>query len=387
DVVGKLTVTDPDGDTSFTYSVDDERFEVDGTGQLKLKTGIALDYEMQSEVNVTVTATDSGGLSKSQVFSIEVRDVDPNENTAPTSIALSVNTVAENLIGQEIGTLTVTDPDGDTSFTYRVDDERFEVNDTTLKLKTGRALDYEAEPTVEVKVTAIDSGGASKSQLFTIEVQNVTPDLNTGAPTNISLGSQNVTENVQGDVVGTLTVTDPDGDTSFTYSVDDERFEIDGTGQLKLKAGNALDYEVEPTVDVTVTAIDSGGLSTSQLFTITVDNVDPDTNSTPTNISLNDQKQITEGLAGDVVGTLTVTDPDGDTSFTYRVDDERFEVNGTGQLKLKAGTALNYETDPTVDLVITATDSGGLSKSQHFTITVQDVPADTNNAPSDINLD
>ncbi|KOR27684.1 hypothetical protein TI03_06355, partial [Achromatium sp. WMS1] len=195
------------------------------------------------------------------------------------------------------------------------------------------ALDYETEPTVDLVVTAIDSGGLSKSQVFTVTVRDVALDDNS-APTEIEINDQNVTENVTGDVVGTLTVTDPDGDTNFIYSVDDERFEVDGTGQLKLKAGSALDYEEESTVDVTVTAINSGGLSTSQLFTITVDNVDPDTNSTPTSIILDDLK-VTENLAGDVVGKLTVTDPDGDTSFTYSVDDERFEVDGTGQLKLK----------------------------------------------------
>ena len=42
-----------------------------------------------------------------------------------------------------------------------------------------------------------------------------------------------------------------------------------------------------------------------------------------------------------------------------------------------AGVSLDYETEQNVALTITATDSGGLSKSQDFTINVIDVPAAT----------
>ncbi|KOR27904.1 hypothetical protein TI03_05910 [Achromatium sp. WMS1] len=313
-----------------------------------------------------ITATDSGGLSKSQHFTITVQDVPADTNNAPSDINLDNQKVTENVTGDIVGTLTVTDPDDDTTFTYRVNDERFEVDGAKLKLKADRALDYEVEPTVDVTVTATDSSGSYKSQLFTIEVRNVTSSENS-APTDIALDDLKVTENVTGDIVGTLTVTDPDGDTSFTYTVDDTRFEVDGA-KLKLKADRALDYEVEPTVNVTVTATDSSGASTSQLFIIEVQDLDF-ANVAPTAIELTDQ-QIIENVQGDVVGTLIVTDPNGDTSFIYSVDDERFEIDAAGQLKLKDNRALDYEAQSTVYVTVTAIDTGGLSWSHLLVIKI-----------------
>ncbi|MFZ4535301.1 beta strand repeat-containing protein [Propionivibrio sp.] len=73
-IIGNLTVTDPDAGNTHTFAVDDARFEV-VAGQLKLKAGNSLDHEAAVSVNVTVTATDGGGLSKAQVFAIAVTDV------------------------------------------------------------------------------------------------------------------------------------------------------------------------------------------------------------------------------------------------------------------------------------------------------------------------
>ncbi|MES0828567.1 hypothetical protein, partial [Ruegeria sp. SCP11] len=71
-------------------------------------------------------------------------------------------------------------------------------------------------------------------------------DLNE-APTDITLSNASVDENAAGAIIGDLTVTDPDDGDSHTFSVDDARFEV-VAGQLKLKAGEALDHETEDTV-------------------------------------------------------------------------------------------------------------------------------------------
>jgi Ca2+-binding RTX toxin-like protein len=58
--------------------VSDSRFQIVGTPgnyNLALKSGISLDYETEQSVTLTVTATDSGGLSKAQNFTIAVGDV------------------------------------------------------------------------------------------------------------------------------------------------------------------------------------------------------------------------------------------------------------------------------------------------------------------------
>ncbi|MCW2275178.1 hypothetical protein M2321_002763 [Rhodoblastus acidophilus] len=92
------------------------------------------------------------------------------------------------------------------------------------------------------------------------------------APTNIALSTtQPFKENVAGAAVGTLSTTDDPGDTQ-SYTVSDSRFEVVGN-TLKLKAGQRLDYERTPTVNLSVTSTDQGGLSVSKPFTIAVGDV------------------------------------------------------------------------------------------------------------------
>ncbi len=78
-VIGSVPVTDPDGGTTFTFAVSDPRFVVTGEPGaylLKLKAGISLDYEAQSVIHLTVTATDEGGLSVSKDFDVSVTDIE-----------------------------------------------------------------------------------------------------------------------------------------------------------------------------------------------------------------------------------------------------------------------------------------------------------------------
>ncbi len=103
------------------------------------------------------------------------------------------------------------------------------------------------------------------------------------APTDISLSNTSVAENAAGAVIGNLSTVDPDAGDTHTYSVSDNRFDIfynapDAT--LILKAGQALDYETEPTVNLTITTTDSGGLTFSKDFTINVIDDPADNSST-----------------------------------------------------------------------------------------------------------
>ena len=120
------------------------------------------------------------------------------------------------------------------------------------------------------------SGGDRMPSAQTVETVFQLTIANTNdAPTAIALGANTVRENQAGAVIGAVQVTDPDVGDTFTYEVKEgaaisTRFEVDATGQLKLKAGVSLDSETEPTVNVTVKATDSGGQAISQGFTINV---------------------------------------------------------------------------------------------------------------------
>jgi hypothetical protein len=68
----------------------------DRGAQLKLVAGQSLDFETEPTVSVTITATDQGGLTYNEAFTITVTNV----NEAPTDLALSNSTVAENAAGE-----------------------------------------------------------------------------------------------------------------------------------------------------------------------------------------------------------------------------------------------------------------------------------------------
>jgi len=124
-----------------------------------------------------------------------------------------------------------------------------------------------------VSWTVSDSGGVANGGVDTLtESLAITVTAVNDPPTDLALDNATVAENAAGAVIGNVTVTDPDAGGSHTYSVDDARFEV-VAGQLKLVAGQSLDFETEPSVDVTITATDQGGLTYDETFTITVTNV------------------------------------------------------------------------------------------------------------------
>ena len=155
----------------------------------------------------TYVANDGAFESNQASVTITVNDV----NEPPSDITLDNLTVDENAVGAVIGNLGVTDPDVGDTHSWSVNDARFEVLGTQLKLKAGQSLNFESEPTVLLVVTATDQGGTglSYNKPFLITVNNVNE-----APTDITLDNLNVAENAAGAVIGNLGVTDPDtGDT------------------------------------------------------------------------------------------------------------------------------------------------------------------------------
>ena len=96
----------------------------------------------------------------------------PPQNRAPTITMSSTASVDENVAGAVITSVTTSDADGD-AVTVSVDNERFEVTDGNLKLKDTEFLDYEANSSLEVTVTASD-GDDSTTATITITVNDVT---------------------------------------------------------------------------------------------------------------------------------------------------------------------------------------------------------------------
>jgi hypothetical protein len=216
----------------------------------------------------------------------------------------------------------------------------------------------ETDETIVVDITSVTNG----SELGTQSVTTTITD--NERPTNITLSANTVAENASGATIGAVTVTDPDANDTHTFTVSDTRFEI-ATGQLKLKAGQSLNFEVEPTIDLDITATDAGGLNLTKPFTITVTNV----NEAPTAIILTNA-EAQENTPGVVIGQLAVTDEDVGDAHILTVMHDDSELDGD-LLRLKEGRSFRYdENDSTIIVPVKAVDAGGLSYTEQIAITV-----------------
>ncbi|XOV89363.1 MAG: OmpA family protein [Pseudomonadota bacterium] len=234
------------------------------------------------------------GIEARVSFTLEFTDGDD----APTDIDLDcaddagceVAFVLENVPGAVVGPVLVVDPDQVTGHVWSVSDARFEVVDDQLRLVAGVSLDYETEPEVPVRISVTDDGGNVYEETFDVKVFDVNE-----TPFDLTLSSGYVPPDSPGQVIGELSVSDPDaGDEHvFTVAGDDRFVVVDGV--LSLAEGVLLPPDTE--VPVTVVATDRGGLKTELSAVITtVRTVVP----TPSNIEL---------LAPDATGNTYAIEP------------------------------------------------------------------------------
>lgn len=92
-IVGYLSFTDPDANDIHRFEVSDDRFEVVGN-QLRLKPGVALDYEVAASIDIDVSVIDAGGLSRTETISITVADMP--ETAIASDLASKNNSASES---------------------------------------------------------------------------------------------------------------------------------------------------------------------------------------------------------------------------------------------------------------------------------------------------
>ena len=222
--------------------------------------------ERGKKVTVKVTFTDAAGHNESATSDATMPV--GYKNHAPTNITLSPRIIYGNEDHAEVGLLKAIDPDYKDRFTYTVNDSRFEINGDMLRLKKGQRIDYNKVNSFNLTVTATDQMGASYKKTFTVYVRAPR-----GTPTfdyyDLTLSANKLMENKAGATVGRINLRDRSIGKTHTYSVSDKRFEI-VNGVLKLKAGYKIDYALEKTIAIAITASNSGGLTFRKTFTLQV---------------------------------------------------------------------------------------------------------------------
>ena len=235
--LGAVSATDPGGgELSYALaSGDADRFAVGADDGAVTYVGPGEDFETEPNVyELTVRATDAGGLSAEALVTVTVVDVNEMPSFGASEYAFELR---ENVDGSEapvaLGSLSAADPEGD-ALSYELasgDAERFAVGaDDGAVTYTGPGEDYETEPNLyELTVRVSDPDGLSAEALVTVEILDVNelPEAADDAASTLE------------DVAVTVDVlandTDPDGDGLRVASVS-----APGNGTASVAAGGVL---------------------------------------------------------------------------------------------------------------------------------------------------
>ncbi|GAA5511071.1 DUF4347 domain-containing protein [Novipirellula caenicola] len=139
-------------------------------------------------------------------------------------------------------------------------------------------------------------------------------------------------------------------------------FEIVGGNELHLKAGVTLDFETNPSLEVTVQVDDSQigvTFEDSDSLSISITNVNeaPTVTLTPVVTTMGENTDTSSGSTK--VADIAITDDGTGTNDLSLTGDDAamFEIVGGNELHLKAGVTLDFETNPSLDVTVRVDDT------------------------------
>ena len=297
----RYTASDPDGGTS-TLSVSgdsEDRFYLDAIGDLRIKPRSMFDYENPDDrsITLTITAADSGvgsgnqPINATETVTIIFRKIDAR----PTEIALAAGsrTVLANsedvTNGIKIGDITITDIDGygrySDLFLLGADDHRFDLRNSDTEIWLSPSNTPLTAEVLDVTIHARSPGIQESVTVHIVTGHIVTVHMDEG------------TFSIDTNTGYRYTASDPDGRTPPLILSGDsqDRFQLDASGNLQIKAGSTFDYENSDDrfTTLTIMAADSGvgpGIPTAtETVTINFRNVNEAPTAAPkTGISTND---------------------------------------------------------------------------------------------------
>ncbi len=396
--------SDADATTNvITYTLDDSaggQFTIDSTtGVVTVADGSLLDYETVPQHNIIVRATSQDGSFTTANYTINLIDVNEGSVSAISDTNVSADFVLENAsIGTVVGTTAfATDPDGTDTVTYSLDDNdggRFTINSSTGVVTVAGAIDREADGfNRDITVRATSTDGSFTTRTFTITIGDL-DEFNVTTPTDNDATANEVDENVAiGTTVGiTANAFDLDATTNtITYSLTsnpDGLFQIDTNSGLITTAA-AINREVHGlTRAITVQATSSDGSTSSQVFTITINDLDEFNVSTPTETNPV-SNSIDENVAiGTTVGiTANAFDLDATTNtITYSLTsnpDGLFQIDASTGVVTTAAAINREVVGATRTITVRATSADGSFAEQAFSIDINDVDEFDVIAPTD----
>ena len=238
---------------------------------------------------------------------------------APSAVALSANTVAENQVANTaVGTVSAVDTAGDTLI-YSLSDNaggRFIINSATGAVTTTGSLNFEAAASHSITAVVTDGAGQATSRAFTINVGNVNE-----APVAVADGVAVDEDATSANLWSTLLGNDSDPDAGAVLTI----VSVDTTGTLGSVIFNAGTQTLQYVADDTSFDALTAGATAPDTFTYTISDGTSQRTATVT--------MTVTGIA-DIVPTPTPTA--GNDTFTG-TDGEDELLGGAGVDTLSGG--------------------------------------------------
>ena len=338
---------DPDGD-ALVYaatSSDHGTATVAVSGSAVTVTGVA-----KGRATVTVVATDPEGLTARQSFAV----------TVPNRAPRAVGTIRDRVVEPD-GTVSVdlsshfADPDGD-ALVYAATSSD---HGTATVAVSGSAVTVTgvAKGRATVTVVATDPGGLTATQSFDVTIRE-----SNQAPVAVgTIPNQSITQGGSIAVDAATYFTDPDDD-PLSYSAtssNTSRATVSASSGTLSITGSSVG-----TATITVTATDPGGLTATQSFQVAVaaiPNRAPQVDRPIDDINAEANSRYSANLSS------TFSDPDGD-ALSYTASSNNTAVASASI----SGATIHVDAvaPGSATVSVTATDPGGLSATDQFTVTV-----------------
>ncbi|XP_049865459.1 fat-like cadherin-related tumor suppressor homolog [Pectinophora gossypiella] len=353
----------------------------------------ALDRERRALYELSVRATDGGGLRADALVRVAVDDV--NDNAPHFGLPAYSARVREDVpAGTLVAVLEAFDPDlgagGDVTYSLpdqAPEDAVFTVDKTSGTLRTAKPLDFEERQVYGVTVRATDGGRPALWAEATVIVEVVDVDENAHAPTfadPVVLTGRVREDAPRGTVVLEAAATDadpPGRDSRLAYYIlggsGMAHFSIDDAGVIRTLT--PLDRESVPHYWLTVAAEDHGLVPRYTTVQVYID-VEDVNDMAPWPERAAYAASVTEhAAAGARVATVTCVDADAapvPPNITYSIvagnPDGLFSIDETTGEIVCTGRALDRESAPAHALEVRCWD-GALASTARVSVAVLDV--------------
>jgi len=371
----------------------DGRFAIDPTtGEITVLDGGLLDFETEISHEISVLATSTDGTTLAGSFLISLFDDTTEFQVTPiVDSNPSTNGTVENAPqGTMVGVMTVARDDDATdsvSFTLLDNAEgRFSVDPVTgvVSVADSGLLDFENSETYSITVLATSTDGTTSEASFTIALTDdnrefdVTPVSDSDAAINlISESAPNTTP-----VMITGAASDGDGSDTITYSLSlnpGNAFSIDpNTGVVTVNDASVLDFESGTSLTIEITAASTDGTEQAESFIVTLSDDNTEFDVTPVSDSDAAINLIPESAPNTtpVMITGAASDGDGSDTITYSLTVNPggvFAIDPvTGVVTVADASLLDFETDASLTIEITATSSDDTQAAESFIVTLSD---------------